>query len=45
MAASVSASSSVWMSYSIMKEQKRRTSRKAAVSSCVRSDRPAAGEQ
>lgn len=40
-ASRVSRSSRVWMSYSIMKEQNRRTARKAAVSSCVRSDRPA----
>lgn len=32
------------MSYSIMKEQNRRTSRNAAVSSCVLSDRPASAE-
>jgi hypothetical protein len=34
-------SSRVWMSYSIMKEQNRRTARNAAVSSWVRRDRPA----
>ena len=41
---SLSLTSSVWMSYSIMKLQNMRTTRKMAVSSCDRRERPGKGK-
>ena len=43
-AINVMRSSKVWMSYSIMKLQNMRTTRKMAVSSCDRRERPGKGK-